>query len=107
MVPILMACSPSMILRHPFILTTRYAFAAIVIESYLKTYEQSVHGQGLTQSGLVVTAVCADCHGAHGIFYAADRRSTLHTSNVAESCRAAHIFSLSVWPEVFTANIVN
>ena len=61
-------------------------------ESYLKTYEQSVHGQGLTQSGLVVTAVCADCHGAHGIFYAADRRSTLHTSNVAESCGACHHF---------------
>ncbi len=57
---------------------------------YHKTYLESVHGTGLTESGLVVTAVCADCHGAHGIFYAADRRSTLHPSNVGETCGVCH-----------------
>ncbi len=58
----------------------------------LKTYEQTVHGRGLTESGLLVTAVCADCHGAHGIYYAADRRSTLHPSNVAATCAKCHQF---------------
>ena len=57
-----------------------------------KTYEMSVHGLGLNESGLTVTAVCADCHGAHGIYYAADRRSTLHAANVAATCSTCHRF---------------
>ncbi len=55
-----------------------------------QTYGKTVHGQGLYKSGLLVVAVCADCHGAHGIFYAADRRSTLHASNVATTCSKCH-----------------
>ena len=61
-------------------------------ERYLATYTQSVHGSGLFQSGLLVTAACADCHGAHDILYAADQRSTLHPSNVAASCGKCHQF---------------
>lgn len=57
-----------------------------------KTYEMTVHGKGLNESGLTVTAVCADCHGAHGIYYAADRRSTLHAANVAATCSKCHQF---------------
>ena len=56
------------------------------------TYSNTVHGRGLYQSGLKVTAVCADCHGAHGIYYAADRRSSLHVSNVAATCSKCHQF---------------
>lgn len=56
------------------------------------TYKTTVHGQGLYQSGLLVTAVCADCHGAHGIYYAADRRSTLHAAKVAATCGECHAF---------------
>ena len=55
-----------------------------------KTYANTAHGRGLFESGLKVTAVCADCHGSHGIFYAADRRSTLHPSNVAVTCSKCH-----------------
>ncbi len=61
-------------------------------EKHLKTYTESVHGSGLYESGLVVTAACADCHGAHGIYYAADKRSTLHATNVAATCGACHRF---------------
>ena len=57
-----------------------------------KTYGNTVHGRGLYESGLKVTAVCADCHGTHGIYYAADRRSTLHASNVAATCSKCHQF---------------
>lgn len=57
-----------------------------------KTYEMTVHGRGLFESGLTVTAVCANCHGAHGIYYAADRRSTLNVSNVAATCSKCHQF---------------
>jgi cytochrome b subunit of formate dehydrogenase len=57
-----------------------------------QTYEMTVHGRGLIESGLTVTAVCANCHGAHGIYYAADRRSTLHVANVAATCSKCHQF---------------
>jgi cytochrome b subunit of formate dehydrogenase len=59
-------------------------------EQDLATYKSTVHGQGLYQSGLTVTAVCADCHGAHGIYYAADKRSTLHPAAVADTCGQCH-----------------
>jgi cytochrome b subunit of formate dehydrogenase len=56
------------------------------------TYQQSTHGQGLIASGLLVTAVCADCHDAHGIYRAMDQRSTLHTANIADTCGKCHGF---------------
>jgi cytochrome b subunit of formate dehydrogenase len=52
----------------------------------------SVHGHGFKESGLVVTAVCTDCHGAHGIFPATDSRSTLHISKVTATCATCHRF---------------
>jgi cytochrome b subunit of formate dehydrogenase/nitrate/TMAO reductase-like tetraheme cytochrome c subunit len=61
-------------------------------EKYLATYQETVHGKGLSESGLTVVAVCADCHGDHGIYYAADRRSALHPSNVAKTCGECHRF---------------
>lgn len=61
-------------------------------EKYLATYEASVHGLGLRRSGLLVTAVCSDCHRAHDIYYAADNRSSLHASNVASTCGNCHLF---------------
>jgi cytochrome b subunit of formate dehydrogenase len=59
-------------------------------EPHLATYEVSPHGKGLYDAGLMVTAVCADCHGAHAIYYAADNRSSLHSSNVAATCGKCH-----------------
>jgi cytochrome b subunit of formate dehydrogenase len=61
-------------------------------KAYLETYLQSAHGTGLVKSGLLVTAACADCHGAHDIFYAADTRSSLHSSNVSARCGTCHHF---------------
>lgn len=61
-------------------------------KEYLATYEASVHGLGLNKSGLLVTAACADCHGAHDVYYAADKRSTLHSTNVATTCGQCHHF---------------
>lgn len=52
----------------------------------------SVHGHGLRESGLVVTAVCTDCHGHHAIYPAADPRSTLHVASVGATCAKCHQF---------------
>ena len=76
-------------------------------ESYLETYERSVHGQGLTQSGLVVTAVCADCHGAHGFLRRGHAIDSAYDRTWRRVAALVTIFSPSDWPEVFTANIVN
>lgn len=59
-------------------------------EKDTKTFLESVHGEALVQSGLAVTAVCADCHGAHGVFHVNDDRSTLHPTNVAKTCGKCH-----------------
>lgn len=56
------------------------------------SYLVSVHGHGLQSSGLVVTAVCTDCHGSHGIYPASDPRSTLHASTVGATCAQCHRF---------------
>ncbi|HVT26543.1 MAG TPA: ammonia-forming cytochrome c nitrite reductase subunit c552, partial [Lacipirellulaceae bacterium] len=55
-----------------------------------QTYAVTAHGKGLFEAGLKLTAVCADCHGSHGIFFAADRRSTLNPANVAKTCSKCH-----------------
>ncbi|HUT12517.1 MAG TPA: hypothetical protein VMY42_18610 [Thermoguttaceae bacterium] len=61
------------------------------LKKYTDEYKVSVHGNGLYASGLMVTAVCSSCHGAHGIYHpAADDRSTLHVSNVAHTCGKCH-----------------
>lgn len=61
-------------------------------EEASQSYVVSVHGHGLQQSGLVVTAVCTDCHGHHGIYAAADPRSSLHFTNVGATCATCHQF---------------
>jgi cytochrome b subunit of formate dehydrogenase/bacterioferritin-associated ferredoxin len=59
---------------------------------YLATYNRSVHGHGLRESGLTMAAVCSDCHGSHGVYYAADLRSTLNMGGVAKTCGKCHHF---------------
>ena len=61
-------------------------------DSHLKSYLESVHGEGLVKSGLDRVAVCADCHGAHGIYDINDDRSTLNIANVADTCAVCHRF---------------
>lgn len=56
----------------------------------LATYLESVHGYGLVKAGLVGTAICSSCHGAHGIYKHLDPRSTLHASHVATTCAKCH-----------------
>ena len=68
-----------------------------VVEHYL----ESIHGKGLMQSGLTVTADCADCHTAHHELPASDPRSSVNRANIARTCAQCHrgIF------ELFTASV--
>jgi predicted CXXCH cytochrome family protein len=57
-----------------------------IVENYL----ESIHGQGLMQAGLTVTADCADCHTPHHELPAADPRSSVNRANVARTCSKCH-----------------
>jgi cytochrome b subunit of formate dehydrogenase len=64
-------------------------------------YRESIHGKGLLQSGLTVTANCADCHTSHHELPAADPRSSVNQANIAETCAQCH---RGIY-ELFTASV--
>ena len=69
-------------------------------------YVESIHGKGLLQSGLTVTANCADCHTPHHELPSRDPRSSVNPRNVAATCGRCHqgiqeMFTASIhWPGV-------
>ncbi|MBI5362544.1 MAG: hypothetical protein HZA53_05145 [Planctomycetes bacterium] len=56
----------------------------------IENYSNSIHGKGLEKSGLVVTAVCTDCHTAHKELPTSDPESTVHPGNIAGTCGRCH-----------------
>ena len=67
----------------------------------VERYRESIHGKGLLQSGLTVTANCADCHTSHHELPAADARSSVNRANIAETCAQCH---RGIY-ELFTASV--
>jgi cytochrome b subunit of formate dehydrogenase/nitrate/TMAO reductase-like tetraheme cytochrome c subunit len=71
-----------------------------VVDSYV----HSIHGRGVLEAGLVVSATCADCHTAHHELPADSTGSSVHPANVAATCGTCHkgieeIFKTSIhWP---------
>ncbi|EQB63198.1 MAG: hypothetical protein RBG1_1C00001G0777 [candidate division Zixibacteria bacterium RBG-1] len=59
-------------------------------QKVLKNYVESIHGKGLLQSGLVVTAMCTDCHTPHHELPGKDPASTVHRDNIAQTCAKCH-----------------
>ncbi|UCF80553.1 MAG: cytochrome c3 family protein [Acidobacteriota bacterium] len=56
----------------------------------IKHYTESIHGKGLLQSGLVVTATCTSCHTAHHELPHTDPRSSIARQNIAKTCARCH-----------------
>jgi len=54
-------------------------------------YSMSIHGKGLLKSGLLVTAVCTNCHSSHLTLPASDSLSGVHPDNIAETCGSCHL----------------
>ncbi len=59
-------------------------------EFIVEHYQESIHGKGLLEAGLTVTANCADCHSAHLELPASDPRSSVNRSNIAKTCAKCH-----------------
>jgi len=74
------------------------------VPDIVASFHESIHGKGLVESGLVVSASCADCHTSHNELPASDPRSSIHPSNIAATCGTCHhgieeTFHTSVhWP---------
>ncbi len=67
----------------------------------VERYRESIHGTGLLQAGLTVTANCADCHTAHHELPRSDPRSSVNRAHIAETCAKCHrgiyeLFSASI-----------
>jgi cytochrome b subunit of formate dehydrogenase len=56
----------------------------------LTDYSTSVHGKGLTEKGLLPSAVCTDCHGSHLVLRRTNDRSTVYPANVPATCASCH-----------------
>jgi cytochrome b subunit of formate dehydrogenase len=70
-------------------------------EGIVNHYTMSIHGKGLLQSGLLVTAMCTDCHSSHLALPASDPQSGVHPDNISQTCANCHFgiyedFKLSV-----------
>jgi cytochrome b subunit of formate dehydrogenase len=53
-------------------------------------YRESIHGKGLLEAGLTVTANCADCHTPHHELPRADPRSSVNRANIPGTCAQCH-----------------
>ena len=63
---------------------------AIPIPEAYQSYMQSIHGAGLYRVGLLFSATCKDCHGAHEIQLAQDPRSLINPKNLPNTCGKCH-----------------
>lgn len=55
-----------------------------------KHYAESIHGKGLLESGLVVTAMCTDCHTAHHELPQRDPGSSVNPLKIPDTCGRCH-----------------
>lgn len=55
-----------------------------------KHYTESIHGKGLLESGLVVTAMCTDCHTAHHELPSWNPESSVYPQNTPSTCGRCH-----------------
>ncbi len=59
-------------------------------EDIVARYTMSIHGKGLLESGLTVTATCTDCHSPHKELPRSDPESTVNQANIAATCGQCH-----------------
>jgi hypothetical protein len=56
----------------------------------IERYRESIHGKGLSQSGLTVTAMCTNCHTAHAVQPRSDSTSSINPKNLPATCGTCH-----------------
>jgi len=56
----------------------------------VERYTESIHGKGLLESGLVVTATCTSCHTAHSVLPRDSTLSSVNRHNLPQTCGRCH-----------------
>ncbi len=56
----------------------------------VERYAESIHGKGLIESGLVVTATCTSCHTAHSVLPRDSTQSSVNRNNLPRTCGGCH-----------------
>jgi uncharacterized protein with PIN domain len=56
----------------------------------IERYTESIHGKGLFESGLTVTAMCTSCHTAHSVLPKEDPLSSVNPRNIPSTCGRCH-----------------
>lgn len=88
--------SPTYVQNEPALCARCHGEGAVVDlrrggnEHRVENYNHSVHGQALSEAGLVVSATCSDCHTAHHVMRQDDPRSSIHRSRIADTCATCH-----------------
>ncbi len=62
----------------------------ITEHNILENYSQDIHGVGLFQKGLIVSATCNDCHGNHLVLAHTSPNSSISRNNIASTCMKCH-----------------
>jgi nitrate/TMAO reductase-like tetraheme cytochrome c subunit len=75
--------------------TADKAQARTAVAQFYKT----VHGGALTRDGLVVSATCNDCHGAHLVLPADSAGSSVNRSHIPATCGACHVGITEVYDQ--------
>ncbi|HOV74007.1 MAG TPA: cytochrome c3 family protein [Candidatus Hydrogenedentes bacterium] len=71
----------------------------------LQHYGESIHGKGLREKGLTVTAVCTSCHTAHHVLPHTDPQSSIARENVVSTCRQCHALIEQVHRKVINGEL--
>jgi predicted CXXCH cytochrome family protein len=60
-------------------------------KEFIREYEKSVHFHALSDSGLVMSANCSNCHGGHDIRNTEDPLSLVSRKNIIATCGRCHV----------------
>jgi cytochrome b subunit of formate dehydrogenase len=56
----------------------------------VENYTQGIHGKGLFEAGLIVTATCNNCHGNHLVLPHTSPNSSINPNRIAATCMQCH-----------------
>jgi len=62
----------------------------VSVTNAFELYTDSIHGKAVLKSGLLVSASCDSCHGAHDILPKSDPSSRVAHANVPATCGKCH-----------------
>ncbi len=89
--------SPTYKMQIPYLCGRCHREGAPVANTYdisehniIENYSQSIHGVGLFEKGLIVTASCTDCHRSHMILPRSFSKSSVSRQNVVATCMICH-----------------